>query len=108
MSAYKNNVRYILSAAHSFAGDSTLSEDTSDYRIRIGFVDFDYVVVREGNQRTLESNTLDKLLDHGAGVMFRKKYLESIGLYDEKYKNCEDFDLLLRYMKNFDGFKLRS
>ena len=73
----------------------------------IGFVYCDYVVVREGNQRTLEINTLDKLLDHGAGVMFRKKYLESIGLYDEKYKNCEDFDLLLRYMKNFDGYHLR-
>ena len=34
-------------------------------------------------------------------------YILISGNYDEKYKNCEDFDLLLRYMKNFDGYHLR-
>jgi len=73
----------------------------------IGFVYCDYVVIEKDKPRRLEINTLEKLLDHGAGVMFRKSYLESIGLYDEKYRNCEDYELILRYMKNFNGYHLR-
>lgn len=73
----------------------------------IGFVYCDHIVIEKDKPRSLEINTLEKLLDHGAGVMFRKVYLESIGLYDEKYRNCEDYELLLRYMKNFDGYHLR-
>ena len=73
----------------------------------IGFVYCDHVIVEEGMPRKLEINTLEKLLDHGAGIMFRKTYLESIGLYDENYRNCEDYDLVLRYIKNFDGYHLK-
>jgi hypothetical protein len=57
--------------------------------------------------RKQEINNLEKLLDHGAGVMFRKEYLEAIGLYDESLRNREDYDLLLRYMKNFDGHRVK-
>ena len=74
----------------------------------IGFVYCDYLVVKkEDTDRKLEINTLEKLLNHGAGVMFRRRYLEALGLYDEKYNNCEDYDLLLRYLKNYDGYHLR-
>ncbi len=73
----------------------------------IGFVYCDHIIVEEGVPRKLEINTLEKLLDHGAGIMFRKTYLESIGLYDENYRNCEDYDLILRYIKEFDGYHLK-
>ena len=46
-------------------------------------------------------------MDHGAGVVFRKKYLEAIGLYDESLRNREDYDLLLRYIKNFNGHHVK-
>jgi len=73
----------------------------------IGFVYCDHIIVETNKPRRLKVNTLERLLDHGAGVMFRKVYLESIGLYDEKYRNCEDYELILRYLKNFDGHHLR-
>ena len=39
--------------------------------------------------------------------MFRKKYLEAVGLYDENLRNREDYDLILRYIKNFNGYHLK-
>jgi glycosyltransferase involved in cell wall biosynthesis len=73
----------------------------------IGFVYCDHIVVNEKLERKQSLNTLDSLLDHGAGIMFRKRYLESIGLYDESLRNREDYDLILRYIKNFNGYHLR-
>jgi len=73
----------------------------------IGFVYCDQIKVDEGEERRVEINTLEKLLNNGAGVMFRKSYLESIGLYDPKLRTSEDYDLILRYMKNFNGYHLR-
>jgi glycosyltransferase involved in cell wall biosynthesis len=73
----------------------------------IGFVYCDHIVVNEKLERKQSLNTLDALLDHGAGIMFRKRYLESIGLYDESLRNREDYDLILRYIKNFNGYHLR-
>jgi glycosyltransferase involved in cell wall biosynthesis len=75
----------------------------------VGFVYCDHLVV-DNDEKTVERvylNTLDKLFRHGAGVMFRKAYLEALGLYDMKLKNAEDFDLLSRYLKNFDGYYLK-
>ena len=47
------------------------------------------------------------LLEHGAGIMFRSKFLKSVLGYDQKLKNCEDFDLILRIEKKFgQGFYL--
>ena len=73
----------------------------------IGFVYCDHIVVNEDLERKQSLNTLSALLDHGAGIMFRKRYLESIGLYDESLRNREDYDLILRYIKNFNGYHLR-
>lgn len=73
----------------------------------IGFVYCDHIVVNEDLERKQSMNTLESLLDHGAGVMFRKKYLEAIGLYDESLRNREDYDLILRYIKNFNGHHIR-
>ena len=63
--------------------------------------------VDENMARQMHINTLEKLLEHGAGVAFRKEYLDALGLYNEEYRNCEDYDLILRYVKNFDGYHLR-
>ena len=78
-----------------------------DWNEDIGFVYCDHIVVNESLERKQSINTLEKLLDHGAGVMFRKKYLEAIGLYDESLRNREDYDLILRYIKNFNGHHVR-
>jgi glycosyltransferase involved in cell wall biosynthesis len=73
----------------------------------IGFVYCDHIIVDSNNERKQAINTLAKLLDHGAGVVFRKDYLNAIGLYDESLRNREDYDLILRYIKNFDGYRVR-
>lgn len=75
----------------------------------IGFVYCDHLRV-DKNEKPIERvdiNTLDRLFRHGAGIMFRKTYLETIGLYDSDLRNAEDFDLLKRYIKNFNGYHLR-
>ncbi len=80
-----------------------------DQNHAIGFVYCDHFRV-DKEERILERvdiNTLDLLFRHGAGIMFRKSYLEAIGLYDTDLRNAEDFDLLRRYIKNYDGYHLR-
>ena len=75
----------------------------------IGFVYADHLRV-DANEKVLERvniNTLDLLFRHGAGIMFRKSYLEAIGLYDKSLRNAEDYDLLKRYIKNYDGYHLK-
>ena len=84
----------------------TMSE-VLEWNDDIGFVYCDQIVVEKDLSRKQEINTLDKLLDHGAGVMFRRRYLDAVGFYDETLRNREDYDLILRYIKNFDGYRLR-
>ena len=64
----------------------TLSE-ILEWNDDIGFVYCDHIVVNENLERKQSVNTLEMLLDHGAGVMLRKKYLEAVGLYDESLRN---------------------
>lgn len=75
----------------------------------IGFVYCDHFRVNEKEEKIekIKVDTVEKLYNHGAGVMFRKSNLEAIGLYDITLKNCEDYDLLIRYFKNFDGYYLK-
>ena len=49
------------------------------------------------NDQKLERTYLDSesaLLEHGAGILFRKVALEAVGLYDPEMRNCEDMLLL--------------
>jgi len=81
-----------------------------DWNPDVGFVHCDLIIAKGiggKNQRKFQLNTFERLLDHGAGVMFRKKYLSSIGFYNEKLINCEDYDLILRYSKKYKGYHLR-
>lgn len=75
----------------------------------IGFVYSDHIRV-DAQERQIDRvviNTLDLLFRHGAGIMFRKFYLEALGFYDKNLRNAEDFDLLRRYLKNYDGYHLK-
>lgn len=75
----------------------------------IGFVYSDHLRV-DKNENILEKvNLFDpaSIYRHGAGIMFRKSHLEALGLYNKDLRNAEDFDLLLRYFKNFDGYHLK-
>jgi len=82
-------------------------KEVLDYNDDIGYVYCDHFIVYENYERKNKMNSLDILLDHGAGVMFRKRNLLSIGGYNEKYKTREDYDLILRYSEKFDGYHLR-
>lgn len=76
----------------------------------IGMVHCDLVIVQGTggpNQRTFQLNTFERLLDHGAGVMFRTSKIRALGGYNEQYRNCEDYDLLLRYNKHHKRYHLR-
>lgn len=75
----------------------------------IGFVYADHLRVdkNENVQERVVINTLDLLFRHGAGIMFRKSYLEALGLYNPELRNAEDYDLLKRYITNFNGYHLR-
>ena len=74
----------------------------------IGFVYADHLRVDKEERVTdrVVINTLDLLLRHGAGIMFRKQYLESIGLYKKELRNAEDNNLIRRYIQNFNGYHL--
>ncbi len=75
----------------------------------IGFVYSDHIRVDQAEQplERVNINTPDLLFRHGAGIMFRKSYLEILGLYDKDLRNAEDYDLLKRYIKNYDGYHLK-
>ena len=75
----------------------------------VGFVYPDHIYVDENERfvKRVDLDTIPKIKRHGAGIMFRKSNLEAIGLYDAKFRNAEDYDLLTRYFKNFDGYHLR-
>ena len=75
----------------------------------ISFVYGDIFKVNDNGEHLdrIKLNIIDNLYNHGAGIMFRKSCLEAVGLYDENIKNCEDFDLIKRIFKNFDGYYLR-
>ena len=96
--------------------DDYINENTLQFMTQIlllnpdiGFVYSDmFRVDEEGNKlERLNMRDLTNLFNHGAGIMFRKSHLETIGLYDSEIKNCEDFDLLIRYFKNFDGYHIK-
>ena len=82
-------------------------KEVLDYNEDIGFVYCDHIVVKENLERMFRLNTVERLLDHGAGIMFRRKNMVLLGGYSEKFRNREDYDLVLRYFKNFDGYHLR-
>lgn len=73
----------------------------------LGFIYGDHTIVNNKDERSYSINTLDKLLDNGAGVMFRKKYIDVLGGYSDEYRTRDDYYMISRYIKNFNGYHLR-
>jgi glycosyltransferase involved in cell wall biosynthesis len=57
-------------------------------------------------EKKVKLDTMEMLFEHGAGVMFRRKVFSELGGYDEKLKNCEDYDLLIRVVSKYKGYYL--
>lgn len=74
----------------------------------IGFVYADHIRVdeQENHLDRVVINTPHLIFRHGSGIIMRKSYLEMLGLYDKSLRNAEDYDLLKRYIKNFNGYHL--
>jgi glycosyltransferase involved in cell wall biosynthesis len=74
----------------------------------IGFVYSDHLRVdkEENVIERVDIHSPELLFRHGAGIMFRKTHLEAIGLYDKTLRNAEDYNLLKKYIKNWDGYHL--
>jgi glycosyltransferase involved in cell wall biosynthesis len=50
-------------------------------------------------QELINLDDFDKLVRHGAGVLYRSRDIELVGGFDESLRNCEDMDLLFRLQK---------
>jgi len=57
----------------------------------------------EAREERVYLDNEEALLNHGAGVLFKKSALEAVGLYDEDMRNCEDMVLIKRLAKQ--GFQ---
>lgn len=80
---------------------STILDNNHD----ISFVYADHLRITSDTKKPelIKLDSIKKLLMHGAGVLFRKDILDQNGGYDDSLRNCEDYDLIARLLKN--GFK---
>jgi glycosyltransferase involved in cell wall biosynthesis len=80
-----------------------------DANSEIGFVYSDHLRIDSSidKPKRIRLNSIEKLLNHGAGVLFRRDLLLEIGGYDKSLRNGEDFDLIARLIKGgVSGFHL--
>jgi glycosyltransferase involved in cell wall biosynthesis len=59
------------------------------------------LINKDFNIKNISRNKRNLLLENGAGIMFRSQYLKSIGGFNTKIRNCEDFDLIIRIEKKY-------
>jgi glycosyltransferase involved in cell wall biosynthesis len=118
--SYKNN------KGVSFASNMALKKTNADYFIRVDADDYismkacillssilddnkivpfvygDILLIKKNSSyKTLKRNNRNILLNNGAGILFRTKYLKKIGGYNKDLRNCEDFDLIIRLEKKY-------
>jgi glycosyltransferase involved in cell wall biosynthesis len=122
--SYKNN------KGVAYASNTALKKTNADYYMRVDADDYistksviilseilnenpaipfvygDILKIKKnGINEKLKRNKKETLLEHGAGVLFRTKYLKKIRGYDRNLRNCEDFDLIARMeIKYGDGY----
>jgi glycosyltransferase involved in cell wall biosynthesis len=79
-----------------------------DYNKNFSFVHCDLIKVNELGikQKLLSTKKKNILLNHGAGILFRKKSVLAVGGYNYKFQEAEDYDLILRLTKKFKSFHL--
>jgi len=69
---------------------------------KIPFVYGDILLINKKHMVSkISRKNRSQLLEHGAGIMFRSSQLKSINGYNNKLKNCEDFDLIIRIEKKY-------
>jgi glycosyltransferase involved in cell wall biosynthesis len=73
-----------------------------DYNSNYPFIYGDITKINNHNKDTIiKRDKLENLLEHGAGVLFKTSILKKLKGYDEKIKNCEDYDLLARIIRKY-------
>ena len=77
-----------------------------DYNPNISFVYSDHYRVDEMSikQKIVKLQTIENILLHGAGIMFRKRDILKVGNYNKKLRGAEDHDLLQRLITNKKKF----
>lgn len=76
---------------------------------RYAFVCCDHYKVDEigYKEEKIKLNNLNKIKNHGAGIMFRKKILKEFNYFNLKMKEAEDYDIISKILrKNYKYFYL--
>ena len=73
-----------------------------DNNKELSFVYSDHFRVDEKSikQNLVRLKSLENLYLHGAGIMFRRKDILSVGNYDKNLRGAEDHELIMRLIKN--------
>ena len=76
-----------------------------DFNKDVSMVYCDHFKVDENGlkEKLVKLDTINKIKNHGAGIMFRSKILRKVGGYDTKLRQCEDYDLISKLIKK--GYK---
>tara|TARA_Y100000816_G_C26083336_1_gene571315 strand:+ start:13 stop:684 length:672 start_codon:yes stop_codon:yes gene_type:complete len=118
---FKNKKNMGIGYSSNFAlkkakGDYIIRVDSDDFlnkhavQVMSGILDFNkeismvycdhYRVDVEGHKEELvRLNTLSKIKNHGAGILFRKKHIIKVGGYNKNLKEAEDYELISKLKK---------
>ena len=79
-----------------------------DFNKRYGFVCCDhYRVDEEGHkEKLIRLNNVEKIKNHGAGIMFRTEIIKKYGGYNNKFLEAEDYELIEKIIVNEKYFYL--
>jgi len=74
--------------------------DILDFNENYGFVYCDHYKTDEwGLKQDLVKLNKNNLLNHGAGILFRKDLIKKVGNYNPKLREAEDYDLISKLIK---------
>jgi glycosyltransferase involved in cell wall biosynthesis len=73
---------------------------TTNYNFSFAYADHYRVNEKGFKQELVNLENFDRLVRHGAGVLYRSPDIASIGGFDKNLRNCEDMDLLFRLKKD--------
>ena len=77
-----------------------LMSDILDYNPEYGFVYCDHFRTDEwGIKQEIVKLNKKSLLNHGAGVLFKKELIKKVGNYNPKLREAEDYDLISKLKK---------
>ena len=95
---------YELSETYDYLNKLTaqIMSEILDNNKELSFVYSDHFRVDEKSikQNLVRLKSLENLYLHGAGIMFRRKDILSVGNYDKNLRGAEDHELIMRLIKN--------